>query len=816
MSYVTDYTGELPANLITEELLTSYNLNNTNHYVLTPANAPFYIKGLVVKRTASAVTTTLVEGQDYWPALLFIGATRATGIACYGAIYVKDTIATGVFKVTYQVVGTDWVLDPLDVQTNLTALSVDPRTVSWETTMGNPAHFDTNIPDWEEYNSTGLSEIVDKLSAIDAAIILKNSTASTPPTLNFTTDATGTGTTNITLNLRPTGVTPSIYTKFTVDAKGRITDGAEVRSLADLGIATDYITQEGLDFTLANEVVQLSHIGTGGAVHANATTTVDGFMSPADKIKINKASIFSLSDTAATALAATALAGTSANMSRYDHVHPTLSVADTSNAGLMSAADKVKLNGVATGAQANDVTSVATRTGSITLVKSDFGLGNLNNTSDANKPVSTAFQTELNGKQGIIFDYLTTDAAILAMDATALTGKVAKATDTLKEYVSDGLNWVEVLNTGGSASVSTDDARQPIPLSPVNNAVSQNGDLTLSANAFAPMYDSDTRIHRQFQVTLATDTAFAAVVYDSTANADSIQVDPNLDPNTAFIWRCRDKFNSVTNAGAVTTKYTAWSSSWKFTTANVVIATTTRTSITGEPDDLPEEPTITMSAFSVTTGTDTHVSTTWKIYDATNALIYTNANDTTNLTSWTVPAGVLTQNSDVTFKVVYNGDHFSSSAASKTVNTMTQFAYKNFLSFSNGGGTYISIYGKDADTFTKLANPASLPTGNGYPNQFSSDGTYLAVGHGTTPFITIYKRSGDTFTKLANPASLPGSDVYGCSFSPDNTHLAVAHNLGTRVTIYKRSGDVFTKLAFPYAGGNNPSGAAEDCAFSPD
>jgi hypothetical protein len=57
-----------------------------------------------------------------------------------------------------------------------------------------------------------------------------------------------------------------------------------------------------------------------------------------------------------------------------------------------------KLNGIATGAQVNTVTSVASKTGAVALVKGDVGLGNVDNTSDANKPISTATQTALNGK----------------------------------------------------------------------------------------------------------------------------------------------------------------------------------------------------------------------------------------------------------------------------------------------------------------------------------------------------------------------------------------------------------------------------------
>lgn len=44
------------------------------------------------------------------------------------------------------------------------------------------------------------------------------------------------------------------------------------------------------------------------------------------------------------------------------------------------------------------VTSVAGKTGVVTLVKGDVGLGNVDNTSDATKPVSTATQTALDSK----------------------------------------------------------------------------------------------------------------------------------------------------------------------------------------------------------------------------------------------------------------------------------------------------------------------------------------------------------------------------------------------------------------------------------
>jgi len=60
--------------------------------------------------------------------------------------------------------------------------------------------------------------------------------------------------------------------------------------------------------------------------------------------------------------------------------------------------EKNKLAGIETGAQVNTVNSVAGKTGTVVLTKIDVGLGNVDNTSDLNKPISTATQTALDGK----------------------------------------------------------------------------------------------------------------------------------------------------------------------------------------------------------------------------------------------------------------------------------------------------------------------------------------------------------------------------------------------------------------------------------
>lgn len=56
---------------------------------------------------------------------------------------------------------------------------------------------------------------------------------------------------------------------------------------------------------------------------------------------------------------------------------------------------------------ADAVQSVAGKTGAVTLVKGDVGLGNVDNTSDASKPVSTATQTALDAKAPLASPSLT-------------------------------------------------------------------------------------------------------------------------------------------------------------------------------------------------------------------------------------------------------------------------------------------------------------------------------------------------------------------------------------------------------------------------
>ena len=275
--------------------------------------------------------------------------------------------------------------------------------------------------------------------------------------------------------------------------------------------------------------VPSTHVGSSGAAHAVATTTVAGFMSSTDKVKLNGVSGSNTGDettaTIKTKLGITTLSGnntgdqttvsgnsgtatkleTARNINGVSFdgsVDITINAVDSTArvaSSLLGAADGVATldaNGKVPSTQlpsfvddvleyanlasfpatgetgkiyvslANNKTyrwsgsvyvyitsgavdSVAGKTGVVTLVKADVGLGNVDNTSDANKPVSTLQQAAIdaavisaNGAIPTNISAFTNDSGYqtLAQLNTAISNLVGTAPvglDTLGEIATD-------------------------------------------------------------------------------------------------------------------------------------------------------------------------------------------------------------------------------------------------------------------------------------------------------------------------------------------------------------------------------------------
>jgi hypothetical protein len=114
------------------------------------------------------------------------------------------------------------------------------------------------------------------------------------------------------------------------------------------------------------------------------------------------------------------------------------------------------------------VQSVNSNIGVVVLTKTDIGLSNVDNTSDANKPVSTATQTALDGKvdenaaiTGATKTKITYDAkGLITAGADATTADIAASTN--KNYVTDAQATVigntSGTNTGNQTLANTSDA----------------------------------------------------------------------------------------------------------------------------------------------------------------------------------------------------------------------------------------------------------------------------------------------------------------------------------------------------------------------
>lgn len=128
----------------------------------------------------------------------------------------------------------------------------------------------------------------------------------------------------------------------------------------------------------------------------------------------------------------------------------------------------------------DQVTSVAGRQGAITLTSGDVGLGNADNTSDANKPVSTAQQTALDLKAALALaavaksaDY-TTLAGDRGKSIDVTTGSSADVTITLLAAATAGagaLQYVAKADSGTKKVIVTDGSNALAWLSAQNDSV---------------------------------------------------------------------------------------------------------------------------------------------------------------------------------------------------------------------------------------------------------------------------------------------------------------------------------------------------------
>ena len=156
----------------------------------------------------------------------------------------------------------------------------------------------------------------------------------------------------------------------------------------------------------------------------------------------------------------------------------TYGLASQSSNGLMSSTDKTKLDGIESGAQKNTVLGVkggsesAYRTGNVNITKANIGLGNVDNTSDEDKPVSAATQMALNGKANTSGTYLnlTVGKATNADNATHATSADSATTATNAGNVTTTINGKKITDIFEADGITVKNASSATSADSANTA----------------------------------------------------------------------------------------------------------------------------------------------------------------------------------------------------------------------------------------------------------------------------------------------------------------------------------------------------------
>lgn len=217
------------------------------------------------------------------------------------------------------------------------------------------------------------------------------------------------------------------------------------------------------------------------------------------------------------------------------------------------------------------VNSVAGKTGVVTLTKSDVGLSNIDNTSDANKPVSTATQTALNAKvsttttvNGHALSSNVTvsksDVGLGNVDNTADTSKpISTATQTALNNKVSTTTTVNGHALSGNVTVTAGDVGLG---SVTNDAQIKSTDFpSSSTDGQVAVFNGTTGKSVKVATLTGVVKASSGVLAAATANTDYLA--PNLS-NTAVSAVKTVTFNGeVDNGNSGTSKNIDWTAGQK-------------------------------------------------------------------------------------------------------------------------------------------------------------------------------------------------------------------------------------------------------------
>lgn len=381
-------------------------------------------------------------------------------------------------------------------------------------------------------------------------------------------------------------------------------------------------------------------------------------------------------------------------------------------------------------AAAAPVQSVAGKTGAVTLAKGDVGLGNVDNTSDANKPVSTAQQTALNGKENTG----TAAAAVAAHEA---------AGDPHPQYQVDLVSGTNIKTINNQSILGAGN-------------IEIQGGVGVALSGDPNIYVTQSKTY-----TITNYNVFSSYIVQVSAGSVSLSGD-------------QISFTAPATAQTVTLTVTMDSAATQFSLVVQAAGVTTPTNSSPSNGATNQNDTVTLnsSAFAWYGLSDTHLNSDWQL--ATDAgftsIVQSTSADATNKTSWTVSG--LSTSQTYYWRVRHRGTNNGVSAWSTGTSFVTKATFGGLIGTQGGQGFGVGEYsGTLPSGFSAMTGTSDKASAN-YGNYQYSDGSimvfvprfYYRIGNAASPRYATYG---------ANAIDIVGIDTYATEAAANTAGYAM-------------------------------------------
>jgi len=233
--------------------------------------------------------------------------------------------------------------------------------------------------------------------------------------------------------------------------------------------------------------------------------------------------------------------------------------------------------------------------------------------------------------------------------------------------------------------------------------VGRHPELTGSAYSLFELDTADYHEMTDWRIIKSGDNTIVWESLEDDVNLESITPPESiLDEATEYQFQVRYKSNIY--------GYSAWASQFNMT-GNIYVETPTLT-IEGSPSNVPKTPLVTTSGFNVINGTDTHVSTDWRITRTSDFhVMLESIEDTSNLESIMIPYGLLSAMTEYKFQVRHRGNTYGASQWEEQIITTENQFFGNLFAGSDNDEirkiyttdmSYVDVYNQHGNNIKSL------------------------------------------------------------------------------------------------------------------